>query len=330
MSARIETTLAVLERVRDRHRKGMSSAELRRLRTAAVNDVASDRGVASTTVSNKYRREMRPDLDGTSEFDEVVRAWLFEGSNELERILRKHAVTHRDLTEIDEFFSSRSFDTSSFEQSRSKAPDPEPGARSPISADRPQEDRSRFQRALVYATQLHARQTRKDPEKTPYIAHLLGVCSLVLEAGGNEAQAIAALLHDAAEDQGGHERLAEIRESFGVRVADLVAACTDTFQTPKPEWQTRKERYVSSVGDQSEMALLVVCADKLYNARTILRDHRIHGDAVFDRFTGGKDGTLWYYRAIVDSLQESELDSWLVDELRWTVATLEYWGGTGL
>ena len=113
-------------------------------------------------------------------------------------------------------------------------------------------------------------------------------------------------------------------------MADLVAACTDTFQVPKPEWKTRKERYVSSLRDQSERVLLVVCADKLYNARTILRDYRIHGESVFDRFTGAKDGTLWYYRVIADRLRASELDSWLVDELRWTVATLAYWAGDDL
>lgn len=152
----------------------------------------------------------------------------------------------------------------------------------------------------------------------------------MLEAGGDEDQAVAALLHDAAEDQGGHDRLAESREIFGARVADLVAACTDTFQVPKPEWKTRKERYVSSLRDQSERVLLVVCADKLYNARTILRDYRIHGESVFDRFTGAKDGTLWYYRVIADRLRASELDSWLVDELRWTVATLAYWAGDDL
>lgn len=303
--------------------------ELQSLRVEAVNEVASARGVVASTVSNKYRREMRPDLDGTPEFDGAVRAWLLDGSDELKRILRKHAVTNRDLSEIEQFFASGALTRAGAEAEQSRAERPEPGAMSKFVADPDHAvpKLSVFQQALLYAAKIHADQTRKDPEETPYIAHLLGVCSLVLEAQGDDEQAIAALLHDAAEDQGGHGRLAEIREIFGDRVADLVAACTDTFQVPKPEWKARKESYVSSLGDQSTKALLVVCADKLYNARAILRDYRIHGDSVFGRFTGGKSGTLWYYRAIADRLQASGLDSWLVDELRRTVETLEYWAG---
>lgn len=173
--------------------------------------------------------------------------------------------------------------------------------------------------AVVYAARLHADQRRKGPDATPYIAHLLGVCSLVLEAGGDEEQAIAALLHDAAEDQGGREQLREI----GSRVADIVEACTDAFEDPKPEWLPRKKEFVASLEEMSPGALLVICADKLHNTRAILQDYRRVGDRVFDCFTGGKEGTLWYYRALADALRRSELESWLIAELKRTVRALE-------
>lgn len=181
----------------------------------------------------------------------------------------------------------------------------------------------RLRRALSYAAGLHAYQERKGTDGTPYVAHLLGVCSLVLEAGGDEDQAIAALLHDAAEDQGGRQRLEDIREQFGDRVARIVESCTDTFESPKPEWRPRKEAYVSGLADETEDVLLVACADKLYNARAILRDYRRVGDQVFERFNAEKEETLWYYRLLADAFVESELDSWLVDELRRTVNDLE-------
>jgi len=144
----------------------------------------------------------------------------------------------------------------------------------------------------------------------------LGVCSLVLEAGGSEEQGIAALLHDAAEDQGGRDRLEEVREHFGDQVAGIVEACTDTFEDPKPAWGPRKRAYISRLPAEDPGALLVACADKLlYNARATLSDfHRI-GDEVFQRFDASRDDTLWYYRAVAEALRESELDSWLVEEL---------------
>lgn len=181
----------------------------------------------------------------------------------------------------------------------------------------------RLRRALSYAAGLHAHQKRKGPDGTPYVAHLLGVCSLVFEAGGDEDQAIAALLHDAAEDQGGRERLEDIQERFGYRVARFVETCTDTFESPKPEWRPRKEAYVSGLADETEDVLLVACADKLYNARAILRDYRRVGDRVFERFNAEREETLWYYRSLARVFVESELDSWLVDELRRTVNDLE-------
>lgn len=181
---------------------------------------------------------------------------------------------------------------------------------------------SALQRALVYAARLHAGQTRKDGEGTPYIAHLLGVCSLVIEAGGDEEQAVAALLHDAVEDQGGEETLEEIRERFGDRVARIVEGCTDSYEKPKPPWRPRKDSYLRGLAEKPAEVLLVVCADKLYNARSIVRDHRIHGDKVFERFTPEPEGTAWYYRSLAERMQASELNSWLVDELELVVEEL--------
>lgn len=157
----------------------------------------------------------------------------------------------------------------------------------------------RFLEALDYAAKLHALQTRKGTD-TPYVAHLLGVCALVIEHGGGEDEAIAALLHDAPEDQGGLRTLVEIRTRFGERVAAIVEACSDTLETTKPAWRARKERYLAHLEHADAPTRLVSAADKLYNARTVLDDLRTIGDAVFERFTGRKEGTLWYYRALAD------------------------------
>jgi GTP pyrophosphokinase len=190
----------------------------------------------------------------------------------------------------------------------------------------------RFRDAFDYAFELHelrGRQRRKRSE-VPYVAHLLGVAALVLEHGGDEDQAIAALLHDAVEDQGGRAVLEEIRRRFGEEVARIVADCTDADEEPKPPWRPRKEQFLASLPAMSGRSLLVVAADKLHNARAILGDHRLLGDALYDRFRGGKDGTLWYYRAITDHLLESGPRA-LALELDRVVAALEAAGtrGTG-
>jgi (p)ppGpp synthase/HD superfamily hydrolase len=168
----------------------------------------------------------------------------------------------------------------------------------------------RFAQAVDYARDAHASQTRKGTP-IPYIAHLLGVASLVLEYGGDEDQAIAALLHDTIEDQGGHHE-SVIRQQFGDRVADIVLACTDgtqegkaAAQTPeakRADWDQRKRRYLAHLSEASDDALLVSGCDKLHNARAIVADMRVPavGAKVFDRFTGERDGTLWYYREIAD------------------------------
>ncbi len=188
----------------------------------------------------------------------------------------------------------------------------------------------RFNSALLYASRLHARQQRKG-SGVPYVAHLLGVASLVLEAGGDEDQAIAGLLHDAVEDQGGEPRLEDIREQFGERVAAIVAGCTDSYTVPKPDWCARKKQYLAHLPRASADVLLVSAADKLYNARTLLADWRVEGNKVFERFKGGKDGTLWYYRALADVF--SRVDGGpagyrrVVDELSRVVRKIEQKAG---
>lgn len=135
----------------------------------------------------------------------------------------------------------------------------------------------------------------------PYVSHLLGVAALVLEAGGDEDQAIAALLHDAVEDQGGAATQAEIQRRFGDRVAAIVAACSDTDRHPKPPWRERKEAYLRHLAHAPREALLVSLADKVHNSRSLLADLRDDGDRTWSRFSGGKEGELWYYRRLADT-----------------------------
>lgn len=155
----------------------------------------------------------------------------------------------------------------------------------------------RFEQALQFAAATHRSQVRKGGG-IPYVGHLLGVCSLVIEDGGDEDEAIAGLLHDAAEDQGGEAMLDEIRTRFGDHVADIVAACSDTFETPKPPWQARKQTYIDHLEDQPDPVLRLSLADKLFNARAILRDYLLVGDPVWTRFKAGRDAQLWYYREL--------------------------------
>jgi GTP pyrophosphokinase len=157
----------------------------------------------------------------------------------------------------------------------------------------------RFELALQFAAATHRTQVRKG-SGIPYVGHLLGVCSLVIEDGGSEDEAIGALLHDAAEDQGGQAMLEDIRVRFGEHVAAIVEACSDTMESPKPPWRTRKEAYVQHLEAQSESVLRVSLADKLFNARAILRDYLVVGDEIWARFQSGRDGQLWYYRQLAD------------------------------
>jgi (p)ppGpp synthase/HD superfamily hydrolase len=180
---------------------------------------------------------------------------------------------------------------------------------------------SRFNQALGYAAQLHACQFRKGT-RIPYIAHLLGVTALVLESDGDEDQAIAALLHDAVEDQGGLETLEEIRTRFGERVASIVTGCTDAFIQPKPPWRLRKENYLDHLRSAPPEVRLVSLADKLHNARSILRDLHENGETIFDKFNGGKSGTLWYYAALVEAFNESD-SQYMVAELAQVVEKIQ-------
>lgn len=151
--------------------------------------------------------------------------------------------------------------------------------------------------AFDYASSLHRTQVRKGTE-IPYLAHLLGVASQVLDWGGEQPAVMAALLHDTVEDHGGTRTLDEIRSRFGSRVAALVEACTDSLVEPKPLWRERKQRYIDGIPDKAPEALLVIGADKLHNLRAIERDYRVCGDDLWERFSGRKEGTLWYYREL--------------------------------
>ena len=157
----------------------------------------------------------------------------------------------------------------------------------------------RFLRAFLFAAEKHSGQARKA-SAIPYIAHLMGVASLVLEAGGDEDLAIAALLHDVVEDCGGASMLKEVRRCFGLRVAKVVEGCTDADTDPKPPWRQRKETYLRHLKTADADTRLVAAADKLNNVRSILSDYRSLGESIWSRFNGGRDGTLWYYRTLRD------------------------------
>ena len=179
----------------------------------------------------------------------------------------------------------------------------------------------KFEEALVYAARLHKDQTRKG-SGIPYVTHLLAVAAIVGENGGTEEEVIAALLHDAPEDHGGKERLEEVRERFGEEVAEIVAGCTDTYEDPKPAWRQRKEAYVAHGATAPASVRLVSAADKLHNARSVLADLRLLGDELWARFTGGREGTLWYYRALADAYAAAGTNA-VVEELGRVVRRIE-------
>jgi len=179
----------------------------------------------------------------------------------------------------------------------------------------------RFEEALLYATRLHSDQMRKG-SAVPYVSHLMAVAALTLEYGGGEDEAIAALLHDAVEDQGGAATRAEILERFGPRITAIVDGCTDTDEHPKPPWRARKQAYIEHVSRASQSVRLVSACDKLHNARSLARDYRAVGESLWDRFSGGREGTLWYYRAIVRAFRVTET-SLLIEDLDRAVTELE-------
>lgn len=196
---------------------------------------------------------------------------------------------------------------------------------------------SRFEEALTYAARAHWRHIRKvtprakgdgepahDPtQEIPYVAHLLAVTSLVLEHGGGEDEAIAALLHDAIEDAGGPARRDDIRARFGDEIVRLVEACSDSDGANKAPWEERKRAYVAHLGASSDAkARLVTACDKLHNARSVLADYRRLGATLWSRFNGGRDGTLWYYRALAEEFAHGGPAD-VADEIGRAVSELE-------
>lgn len=161
---------------------------------------------------------------------------------------------------------------------------------------------SRFTEVLAFAARLHRNQVRKGPGEVPYLAHLLATAALVLEYGGGEDEAVAAVLHDAVEDQGGAPTREIINRLFGERVAAIVDGCTDSGGVPKPPWRERKERFLEGLRAAPPDVLLVTLADKLSNVRSTIKSLRESGDEVWRRFRGGEGGTLWYYRAVLETV----------------------------
>ncbi|MEX0710660.1 MAG: HD domain-containing protein [Chloroflexota bacterium] len=177
--------------------------------------------------------------------------------------------------------------------------------------------------ALEAAAQLHATQLRKGTQ-IPYLAHLMATSAIALEYGADEDEAIAALLHDAIEDVTPTEDARATVATLGERVLRIVEACTDTDRHPKPPWRPRKEAYLRSLAGADASVLLVSASDKLHNARSVVADLRTVGDRVWERFAGKRDGSLWYYRALVDAFRANPAhQSALVDELDRTVTEME-------
>jgi len=179
----------------------------------------------------------------------------------------------------------------------------------------------RFCEAFSYAAALHAEQRRKVSGE-PYLAHLLAVAAIVMEHGGDEDEAVAALLHDAIEDQGGRATRDEIARRFGPAVVAIVEGCTDADTMPKPPWRRRKEAYIARLRAAPAAVRRVSAADKLHNVRSILREYRARGDSLWDHFHGGREGTRWYYRTVVEALKCVETNP-LTEELDRSVAEME-------
>jgi GTP pyrophosphokinase len=186
----------------------------------------------------------------------------------------------------------------------------------------------KFGRALTYASHLHGGKLRKKT-RIPDIGHVLGVTAIALEYGANETEAIAALLHDAAEDAGGRQRLQDIRRKFGPTVAKIVDGCTDTYDDPKPAWLERKKKYVNHVRHAPISTKLVSAADKLQNVRSLLRNYCDEGDRLWKRYSCGKQGALWYYRALVNAFTGKRIKP-LVRDLNLVVSELERIANKGI
>lgn len=180
----------------------------------------------------------------------------------------------------------------------------------------------RFAEALAMANELHGDQVRKGT-KVPYVSHLLIVAGTVLQNGGDEDEAIAALLHDTVEDCGGKPVMEKIRRRFGDKIADLVDGCTETDIRPKPPWRERKERYIENIKSANPSVRLISCADKLHNASSILLDYRRVGEKVWDRFNVGKSDSLWFYTSMVDALRAAGENRPILNDLEIAVKNLK-------
>lgn len=176
--------------------------------------------------------------------------------------------------------------------------------------DQPLSDQ--YQEAFDFAFQLHKNQIRKG-SFVPYISHLMAVSVLVLENGGDEEEAIAALLHDAVEDQGGLKTLSEIKERFGDRVASIVEECSDSFSSPKPPWRERKEKYLHKLENAPTSVLRVSLADKLHNIQSLYLTYLRDGEETWNRFRGGKEGTMWYYHQLSKKFHQHGKNAMLED-----------------
>uniref|UniRef100_B8HMZ5 Metal dependent phosphohydrolase n=1 Tax=Cyanothece sp. (strain PCC 7425 / ATCC 29141) TaxID=395961 RepID=B8HMZ5_CYAP4 len=194
----------------------------------------------------------------------------------------------------------------------------------------------RYNEALEYTAWLHRHQPRKGTE-TPYISHLVAVSMIAQEYGADEDEAIAALLHDAVEDQGGVDTLNKIREKFGDRVAEIVEGCSDsvadtTQGEEKLPWKDRKQAYIDHIASASPSVRLVSAADKLHNAMCIVRDYDTLGYKLWEKFKGGREGTVWYYRSLVDAIKNKKspkLLRRLIGRLDGVVSLIEYIAETG-
>jgi len=187
----------------------------------------------------------------------------------------------------------------------------------------------RFFTAMAYASDAHKEQVRKSTD-IAYISHPFGVASLVIEAGGDEDQAIAGLLHDVAEDCGGEPRLTEIAEKFGDRVAHIVRGCSDSLvveEDKKAPWRDRKEAHIEHLRSSNADVLLVTAADKTHNARAISTDIQSIGNKVWDRFNSDQEQILWYYNSVYKVLLDGGVTSTLLNPLKTAIGIMEKSGG---
>ena len=183
----------------------------------------------------------------------------------------------------------------------------------------------RFFKAMAYATEAHKEQVRKSTD-IAYISHPFGVASLVIEASGDEDQAIAGLLHDVAEDCGGEPRLAEIAQLFGDRVAHIVRGCSDSLvadEDKKAPWRQRKEVHIEHLRSSDADVLIVTAADKTHNARAIATDVQSNGNKVWDRFNSDQEQILWYYNSVYEVLYSGGVTPALLNPLRTAIGIME-------